>query len=402
MTMPTLGAVLDGEANANLDHAENAFTKGRPLRLGVLGCGAITAKNVASIAEVDCVVVSAVASRTLEKAQKFAEENHVQHAFGNYDELLASGTVDAIYLPIPTALRIDWVKKIAAKKLHLLCEKPCASNVGELVEMLKVCRENNVHFMDGVMFMHHDRMIELSKLISEGAFGKSGATHVTSNFCFGAPEDFFSCGHIRDQPNMEPLGALGDLGWYTTRLALMAFDWKLPEFATGIVSTWHNGVPMDVVGSLFWAKENAFEGNEEVQLCRTTSFHISFLHSSQQHAQISGHDGSAIMDFFVIPQNNDESSFRIEQDIVWHEQKEGTNIQVKESTRKFGRCRQEAKMWEHFAKQVSLFKEGKYDVSFWPKIALATQLCIDAVLKSAQSKSVLTAVDPQGIFQNIR
>jgi hypothetical protein len=62
-----------------------------------------------------------------------------------------------VYLPLPTSLHLEWVVKCAQAKKHILCEKPVALSREDLEVMLKACKDNGVHFMDGVMFMHHDR-----------------------------------------------------------------------------------------------------------------------------------------------------------------------------------------------------------------------------------------------------
>ena len=73
--------------------------------------------------------VVAVASRSLAKAEAFIKDTDLEGqatAYGSYDELLNDPKVEAVYIPLPAGLRIQWVKKAAAKKLHVLSEKPIA------------------------------------------------------------------------------------------------------------------------------------------------------------------------------------------------------------------------------------------------------------------------------------
>ena len=53
-------------------------------------------------------------------------------AIGSYQGLLAEKSVDAIYIPLPTGLRKEWVLRAAAAGKHVVCEKPCAANLTDL------------------------------------------------------------------------------------------------------------------------------------------------------------------------------------------------------------------------------------------------------------------------------
>jgi predicted dehydrogenase len=77
--------------------------------------------------------------------------------------------VDAVYVPLPTGLRKEWVVRAAKAGKHVVCEKPCAVNAVILEEMLSACRKNNVQFMDGVMFMHSQRLARVRETLDDGA-----------------------------------------------------------------------------------------------------------------------------------------------------------------------------------------------------------------------------------------
>lgn len=85
-------------------------------RWGILGCANIARKNVRAIALSSNSVLTAVASRSLDKANAFCRENNLTNvaAYGSYDELLAAGDVDAVYLPLPTSQHIHWALRAAA------------------------------------------------------------------------------------------------------------------------------------------------------------------------------------------------------------------------------------------------------------------------------------------------
>src|SRR5215831_7603711 len=124
------------------------------LRWGILGAANIARKNWKAIWNSGNGRVAAVASRNIEKSEQFIAECQAQAPFdpppkalGSYEELVASKDVDAIYIPLPTGLRGEWVKRAAQAGKHIVCEKPCATSVSELREMLDACHSNHVQFM---------------------------------------------------------------------------------------------------------------------------------------------------------------------------------------------------------------------------------------------------------------
>src|SRR4051812_20028321 len=120
--------------------------KQNKLRWGILGAANIAQKNWKAIHNSGNSIVVAVASREVERSQNFISEcfSHVPmdqppKAMQGYQTLLDSPEVDAVYIPLPTGLRKEWVLRAAAAGKHVLCEKPCSVTVADLQEMLEVC-----------------------------------------------------------------------------------------------------------------------------------------------------------------------------------------------------------------------------------------------------------------------
>src|SRR5215208_5697216 len=99
------------------------------VRWGILSTAGIGAKQVipALQAARNCEVVG-VASRTLEKAQPFAERLGIPKAYGSYEELIGADGIDAIYIPVPNSEHARWSIMCAEAGIPSLCEKPLASN----------------------------------------------------------------------------------------------------------------------------------------------------------------------------------------------------------------------------------------------------------------------------------
>ena len=142
-------------------------------RWGILGAANIARKNWDAIRHAENATLVAVASRSKPRADEYIREcqlvaPHEQTpAACTYEELLARKDIDAVYIPLPTAIRKEWVIKAANAGKHVLSEKPCAPTVADLEEMLAACRKNKVQFMDGVMFMHGNRLSLMRKVLDD-------------------------------------------------------------------------------------------------------------------------------------------------------------------------------------------------------------------------------------------
>src|SRR5690242_2385339 len=95
-------------------------------RWGILGTAHIARKNWKAICHAQNSVITAVASRDLERSRRFIAECQAEAPFatapravGSYEELVAAGDVDALYIPLPTGIRKDWVMRAAEAGKHV-------------------------------------------------------------------------------------------------------------------------------------------------------------------------------------------------------------------------------------------------------------------------------------------
>jgi len=352
-----------------------------------MGSAAIARKNWQAIRRSGNGVITAVASREPERAAEWIAENQAEQAFatvpeavGGYDNLLARTDIDAVYLPLPTGLRKEWVLKAAAAGKHVLCEKPCGIDASDVLEITAACREAGVQFMDGVMFMHSERLPALRSVLDDG---KSVGTikRIASQFSFLAPDDFFE-GNIRTHSDLEPLGCLGDLGWYSIRFALWVMNYEMPVRVSGRVLSQMgrpdspDAVPTEFSGELF------FESGP------SASFYCSFLTEHQQWANISGTGGHVDLRDFVLPFFGDEVAFEITNANF---RVEGCDFMMEPHRKRVAvseysnshTTSQEARMFRTFADLVL----GGVPDDHWPEIALKTQRVLDGCLRSARNRS---------------
>ena len=184
----------------------------KTLRWGIVGTGGIANLMVPMINKADAAETSAVSSRRMETAEAFANDHDVPNAFDSWQEMIDSGAVDAIYVATPTSVREDICLAAAKAGKHVLGEKPFAS-LPSVERITAACRDNNVAFMDATHFVHHPRTLDIKRQ-REDRLGFVWS--VASAFQFNLEDR----GNIRYSPKLEPMGAIGDAGWYNMRAAM--------------------------------------------------------------------------------------------------------------------------------------------------------------------------------------
>lgn len=302
----------------------------------------------------------AVASRDRAKASDFIQEmqqaspwESCPEALGSYEELLARKDIDAVYVPLPTAIRKEWVMRAALEGKHVLCEKPCAVNVVDLENMLASCATHEVLFMDGVVFMHDPRFIKLRELLDDGStIGK--VKRITSEFSFRAGDDFVAS-DIRGSSGLEPAGCLGDLGWYCIRASLWAMNWQLPTRVSGRVLEQEGNVIM------------AFSAEMDFPGGATASFYCSFRSPNQRWLHLGGTMGGLRVPDFISPAADNDCDWEINYQRVTREPP--------------GEMTHVARMFTDFANAV----RGDGSAAYWAEIALMTQRVQDACERSGRS-----------------
>jgi predicted dehydrogenase len=160
-------------------------------------------------------VVTAVGSRSRDRAVHFASEFDIPRAHGNYDALAGDAEVDAIYIGTPHPFHKEHTILCLRHGKHVLCEKPFAINAGEAAEMVRVARSQECALMEAMLTRHLPTMAKVRELIADGAIGD--VRMITAGFGFRAQFDPVS--RLFD-PNLGA-GALLDLGIYPLSLSYM-------------------------------------------------------------------------------------------------------------------------------------------------------------------------------------
>jgi predicted dehydrogenase len=211
------------------------------LRFGILSTAKIGRELVVpAIQDAENCVVTAIASRNLSKARDMADRFSVPHAFGSYEEMLASDFIDAVYIPLPTSQHIEWTIKAADAGKHVLCEKPMSLKASEINAVIAARDRNKVLVSEAFMVTYSPVWHKVRSLVQEGAIGR--LRHVQGAFTYYNRD----AANMRNKPELGG-GGLPDIGVYptiTTRfvtdkepIRVQANTDRDPEFGIDIYSS---------------------------------------------------------------------------------------------------------------------------------------------------------------------
>ncbi len=185
-------------------------------------------------------LVEAIASRTQSKAAAAAEELGIPKAYGSYEALLADPTIEAVYIPLPNHLHLEWTLAAAAAGKHVLCEKPLALSSTDARRMIDASNQAGVILMEAFMYRLHPLWQEVRRLIGAGTIGELVAFQSFFSYRNLDPTD------IRNQVTTGG-GALLDIGCYPVNAARMLFGSepgevkalirRHPDFGTDVITS---------------------------------------------------------------------------------------------------------------------------------------------------------------------
>ncbi len=143
-----------------------------PVRWGIAGTGSISQQMAADFALTGNSQTIAVSSRNVETAGAFAETFGIALPYGRYDDLLADGTVEAVYIGTPHATHYEMAKRTMEAGKHVLCEKPVTLNSDELADLLAAAKAAGVFFMEAMWMKFNPTFVSLRELLDSGEIGE--------------------------------------------------------------------------------------------------------------------------------------------------------------------------------------------------------------------------------------
>ncbi len=214
-----------------------------PLRLGVLGAARIARGGIMPAARrTDSVEVVAVATRGGKKSREVRDIAPDAELFEDYDSLLESDGVDAIYIPLPNSMHVEWTIKALEAGKHTLCEKPFALDAEGAQRAVETAAKQGLALMEGFMFRLHPQTRRLKALISEGAVGEVRQAVAQFGHRLDDPADVRGVGSLGG-------GSLGDVGCYCVSALRLAFGAE-PKRASAFARFDEEGADRELAGVL--------------------------------------------------------------------------------------------------------------------------------------------------------
>jgi D-xylose 1-dehydrogenase (NADP+, D-xylono-1,5-lactone-forming) len=248
---------------------------GEGVRWGVLSTARIGEAVVRAVADSPQVDVVAVASRTLAAASSFASELGIPRAHGSYRALLDDPSIEAVYIPLPNGLHVDWTLAALEAGKHVLVEKAFSPRFWEVERCFDCAERQGLVLSEGFMWRHHPQTERLVDLVESGAVGSLRLVRSSFSFPLERPGD------VRWDADLDG-GALLDVGCYCVSAARL-FGGE-PERVSGEAVMTPGGVDSRFAGTL------RLEGGV------VGSFDCGFDMAERDELELVGTEGSLFTD----------------------------------------------------------------------------------------------------------
>jgi predicted dehydrogenase len=180
-----------------------------PIRWGVLSGSNFAATFMApAIHEAEGAILDAVATADPAKAARFQAFHPGIRVLPDYEALLADPAIDAVYVPLPNSMHVDWTEKALNAGKHVLTEKPVAVRAEEIDALIALRDRTGLLAAEAYMIVHHPQWQKAKALLAEGAVGE--LRHVDVAFSFFNAD----AANIRNRADVAG-GSLRDIGVYT-------------------------------------------------------------------------------------------------------------------------------------------------------------------------------------------
>ena len=226
------------------------------LRVGIIGAGWIAEKAAITLKNLEGASCYAIASRSLEKAQAFAEKWQVSCAYGSYSELIADQNVDLVYVATPHSHHYDVTKEALENGKPCLVEKAFMANHRQAADIVRISRERKVFLAEAIWTRYQPAVQIVRQLISNGQIGTPRLITATLGYSMGNKPRIMRpdlCG-----------GALLDLGVYAINFVRMFCDSPIEKMESQCVKS---DTGMDLTNAISFTFANGMLANVQSSAC---------------------------------------------------------------------------------------------------------------------------------------
>jgi xylose dehydrogenase (NAD/NADP) len=241
------------------------------LRWGLLGTAHINRRLIPAMRAARRSTVAGVASRDGARAAAYAREWSIPEAYHSYDSLLRDSSIDAVYIPLPNALHVEWTLRALDAGKHVLCEKPLAPTAEDVDRVDAVARARERVVAEAFMYRHEPLITTVIALVRDDAIGPLRT--ISAGFTYARTRE----NDIRLDASLGG-GSLWDIGCYAVSAAL-AVAGHTPTDAFGFAAKTRAGVDESFTGVLRFPDDV------------TATIHSSFRAAYRTWLEIAGSDG---------------------------------------------------------------------------------------------------------------
>lgn len=138
---------------------------------GIIGTGFIAQVFTEEFEYIEQGKITAIASRSREKAEEFAVKNNIEMSYSSYEELAEDEEIDVVYIATPHNLHFENTLLCLNHDKHVLCEKPIAVNKKQTQEMFELANEKNLFLMEAMWTYFLPPILKVKEWIEEGKIG---------------------------------------------------------------------------------------------------------------------------------------------------------------------------------------------------------------------------------------
>ena len=219
----------------------------KPIRWGILSTGVI-AKNFAStVAKMNGETsVLAVASRTKESADAFADSYGIERRYDSYEALACDPDVDIVYVATPHSRHYEDMKLMLEHGKHVMCEKSFTVDAQQAKEIFGLAKEKNLFVMEAFWTKMLPVYREVERVIASGAIGEIRAIAAQYGYTTAREERKFV-------PELAG-GTLLDIGVYAIGFACMFLGYEYDGIQSNLIM---NSAGTDAIDAMILRKGDA-------------------------------------------------------------------------------------------------------------------------------------------------